>query len=65
MTPYSTTYTAEIIKIVAIVAAIFELDIDISELEITIGLLALIASSAWTLWERYKKGGVSILGVRN
>ena len=64
MTPYSTTYAAEIVKVVTILAAIWGLDIDVQALETTVALVILVATSAWTLVERYKKGGVSAFGIR-
>ncbi len=61
---YSTTYTAEIVKLASIFALIFGYEIDGSQLEVTVGIIVIIGSSAWTLYQRYKAGGVSMIGVR-
>ncbi len=61
---YSTTYTAEIVKLFSVFALLLGFDIDTTNLEVTVGLVVVIVSSAWTLYQRYKAGGVSILGVR-
>jgi hypothetical protein len=61
---YSTTYAAEIVKLISIAAMLFGFDVDASQLEVTLGLLAVILSSAWTLYQRYKAGGVNAFGLR-
>ena len=61
---YSTTYTAEIVKLLSVFALLLGFEIDTASLEVTAGLVIVIISSAWTLYQRYKAGGVSILGVR-
>lgn len=43
---------------------LFGFDVDASQLEVTLGLLAVILSSAWTLYQRYKAGGVNAFGLR-
>jgi len=61
---YSTTYTAEIIKLISVFALLLGFEIDTTELEVTLGLVLVIGSSIWTLYQRYKAGGINALGVR-
>jgi hypothetical protein len=61
---YSTTYTAEIVKLISVIGLLLGFEIDTDNLTATIGLLLIIGSSAWTLYQRYKAGGVSALGFR-
>jgi len=61
---YSTTYTAEIIKLISVFGLLLGFEIDTTQLEITLGLILVIGSSIWTLYQRYKAGGISAFGVR-
>jgi FtsH-binding integral membrane protein len=64
MSRISTTFIAEIVKVLSIIALLLGFDINTEELEVVIGLIVVIASSAWTLWERYKRGDVTKLFIK-
>ena len=62
---YSTTYTAEIIKVLSIVAVLFGFEVDMKELEVIVPLVAVAVTSIYTLIRRFQKGGINAFGVRD
>ena len=61
---YSKTYLAEIVKFISVLALIFGFEVDENVLMMTVTGVAFIASQAYTLWLRYKLGGINGLGFR-
>lgn len=62
---FSTIYLAEYVKVATVLALMLGFDIDEQVLTETILTLVAVGSSLYTLYARYKMGGVSmILGVR-
>lgn len=62
--PYSTTYVAEIVKLISIFGLLLGFDVDVDSATVVVGLLMTIATSVYTLYMRYTAGGVSALGFR-
>ena len=66
---YSTTYTAEIMKLLGVFALILGFDLP-SETEAIVGALVVLVGSLYTLYQRYESGkegragAVNLLGVR-
>ena len=61
---YSTTYLAEIIKLASVFALLLGFEIDTEQLEVTLGVLFVVATSIWTLYQRWKAGGINAFGIR-
>ena len=66
---YSTTYTAEIMKLLGVFALILNFNLP-SETEAIVGALVVLGTSFWTFYQRYKAGkdgrasAVTPLGIR-
>lgn len=67
---YSTTYTAEIVKLLSVFALIMGFDFDEETITAIVGAVIVLASSIYTLYHRYKAGkegraeAVSVLGLK-
>jgi hypothetical protein len=61
---YSTTYVAEIVKLISIFGLLLGFDVDVDSVTAVVGLLFIIGSSAYTLYRRFQAGGVSAFGFR-
>lgn len=70
MKNYSTTYTAEIVKLVSVFALIMGFDFNEETTTAVVGALILLATTGYTFYQRYKSGQegrageVTPLGVR-
>lgn len=64
MTPFSTTIGAVVVIFAVTLKSVFEIEISESALETTIQTILVLLSGLWIWKERYKKGGVSFLGIR-
>jgi len=61
---YSTTYVAEIVKLISIFGLLLGFDVDVDSVTVVVGLLLTIGTSAYTLYKRFQAGGVSAFGFR-
>lgn len=61
---YSTTYVAEIVKLISIFGLLLGFDVDVDSLTVVAGIIITIATSLYTLYMRYQAGGVSAFGFR-
>jgi len=61
---FSTTYIAEYVKLFTVIALFFGFTVDEQALLELVGLLVVICTSIWTLYQRYKRGDVHIFGTR-
>jgi len=64
MTPISTTYIAEYVKIIAMLAVFFGYELNVEEITTLIASIVVICSTLWTLKERFKRGDITKLGRR-
>jgi len=70
MNKYSTTYIAEIVKLVSVFALILGFDFDEETLTAVIGAIMLLASVGYSLYQRYvsgkegRAGAINPLGLR-
>jgi hypothetical protein len=66
---YSTTYTAEIMKLLGVFALILNFDLP-DETEAIVGALVVLGGALYTMYQRYKSGkegragAVNLLGLR-
>lgn len=61
---YSTTYIAEIVKLLSVVGLILGFEVDADQLMTVLGIAALIASQVYSLWLRYQLGGINAFGIK-
>lgn len=62
--PISTTYTAVLVMALAQVLPKLGISVGTDELTTTASVLATIGGGLWVLYQRYKAGGINILGLR-
>lgn len=63
----STTQKANYLSLagsLVVVLGYFDIKIDVNELAMLIGALATILGTLWNFYHRYKKGDVTISGIR-
>lgn len=60
----STTYIAAIVSILATVLPKFGLTVSSEELTNIISAVVVVASGAWVIYQRHKRGDVTPLGLR-
>lgn len=60
----STTYIAVIVNVLSFLLPKVGITVGSEELTTTLQTLITLASGLWILKERYAKGGVSVMGVR-
>ena len=61
---YSTTYLAEIVKVVSVIALARGIELDQQVILEIIGAIGLIIAQVYTLYKRFQLGGVNAFGIR-
>jgi len=62
--PISTTYAAQIVIALSLILPRFGVSLGNDELNAMVEGLAIFGSIIWTLYQRYKAGGITMAGVR-
>ena len=61
---YSTTYLAEIVKVVAMLGIVFGFEVDEQILLEVVSATAFVVAQVYTLYKRFQLGGVNAFGIR-
>ena len=60
----STTYSAALISILAMVLPMLGISVGSSDLTTTVQTILVVVSALWVMFKRVQRGDISLLGVR-
>jgi len=61
---YSTTYLSTVVLFLTFLVKVLGVEVGPEALTTTVEVIIAIGAGIWILIERFKKGGISILGIR-